>query len=70
MGRKPECIADDFVKYICGAGQKIVGETYVPVAKETSFLADPDAQGTLSIRGVFLYGRSAYGTGRCIYGSK
>lgn len=44
-------LRDDFVKYICGAGQKIVGETYVPVAKETSFLADPDAQGTLSIRG-------------------
>lgn len=47
----PNALRDDFVKYICGAGQKIVGETYVPVAKETSFLADPDAQGTLSIRG-------------------
>lgn len=47
----PNALRDDFVKYIAGAGQKIVGQTYVPVAEETTFLADPDAQGTLSIRG-------------------
>ncbi len=47
----PNALRDDFVKYIAGAGQKIVSQTYVPVAEETTFLADPDAQGTLSIRG-------------------
>ena len=47
----PNTLRDDFVKYIAGAGQKIVGQTYVPVAEETTFLADPDAQGTLNIRG-------------------
>ena len=47
----PNALRDDFVKYIAGAGQKIVGQTYVPVAEETSFLADPDAKGTLNIRG-------------------
>ena len=47
----PNALRDDFVKYIAGAGQKIVGQTYVPVAEEATFLADPDAQGTLSIRG-------------------
>ena len=47
----PNALRDDFVKYITGAGQKIVSQTYVPVAEETTFLADPDAQGTLSIHG-------------------
>lgn len=42
--------AADFLRYIRGAGQEVVGQYCVPVQKTTSFLSDQSA-GTLTIRG-------------------
>lgn len=42
--------AEDFLRYIKGAGQEIVGQSCVPVHKTTSFLSDKSS-GTLTIRG-------------------
>ena len=42
--------AADFLRYIKGAGQQVVGQYCVPVCGETSFLSDRSA-GALTIRG-------------------
>lgn len=41
----------DFLRYVKGAGQEIVGEKYIAVSKATSFLSDRNAKGTLTMGG-------------------
>lgn len=43
-------VGQDFLSYMMGKGQKIVGKNCVPVKKETSFLSDK-SKGTLTIKG-------------------
>lgn len=43
-------VGEDFISYMMGKGQKIVGKNCVPVKKETSFLSDR-SKGTLTIKG-------------------
>ena len=43
-------LEQDFLSYVHGAGQDIVAEAYIPVAKSSSFLSNK-AKGTLKIGG-------------------
>ena len=48
-GRLSE-LEQDFLSYVHGAGQELVAESYIPVAKSSSFLSNK-ANGTLTIGG-------------------
>ncbi len=47
---KPSDLGRDFLTYVLGAGQAIVGQSCVPVGKVSTFLSDKSA-GTLTIQG-------------------